>query len=194
MLAGGGAVFSLPLMVGLPLLLSVALQAGSATPSAVVYTGAQPVCDALGLSDEDGEAAARDIARDGEPMTAAGVDCELPDKPPAVVDCNDARASIWVHEMIGTCDMPAVFPHASLHPTAPRDRGREPATLCDGASCTRDAVPLRSAQPGPGGESWLALELMNAPPPPLLGRGAIPASEALPPSAPLQPSLRPPTA
>jgi hypothetical protein len=181
-------------MVGLPLLLSVALQAGGPAPRAAIYTGAQPMCDALGLSDEDGEVAARDLARDGEPMTAAGIDCELPDKPPAVVDCNDARASIWVHEMIGTCDMPAVFPHAALRAPLPRERGREPAALCEGPSCSRDAVPLRSAQPGSSGQSWMTLELDHAPPPPAPGRCALPESEALPPSAPLRLRLRPPMA
>jgi hypothetical protein len=86
-------------------------------------------------------------------------DCSLERVPPApaVIDCNDVRASIWVQEMIGTCDMPRPAPPtgatvAVVHnPTTPGV-----ARICIG-SCTRDSYPLRSAPRA--GDDW----------PPLIG-------------------------
>jgi hypothetical protein len=46
---------------------------------------------------------------DDEALTPAAhpEDCTEPSAaPPALIDCNDARADIWVQEMIGSCAMP----------------------------------------------------------------------------------------
>lgn len=135
-----------------------------------IYTSVLPACDELGLSDEDGEVAARDLLRDGEPLTPASGfderDCKLPDKAPAVVDCNDTRGSLWVHDMIGTCDMPKVRQRGGGHVLPSRDRPHAPVPttgLCAGAACSSDTLPLSPSYRLSLDPSWLLLD-EQAPP------------------------------
>jgi hypothetical protein len=82
-----------------------------------------------------------DKAPADEVASPTEVDCSLPPVP-AVIDCNDERTSVWVADMIGSCDMPRPsLPGASSirsgQPGAPR--------YCDGLRCTHDPMPLRAA-------------------------------------------------
>ena len=190
-------------MACVPQLLAAVLAAASPTGAdagaggRAIYTSPLPACDRLGLADEDGEVAALDIMRDGEPITpAAGFDTRdcapPPDKAPAIVDCNDARAGRWVNEMVGTCDMPVMRPHASLRPVIPRDRARlPPPVLCAGASCTGDPIPLRTATAGGDDSPWMALESI-APPSVFPARPLDEPRAIAPLSVPLRRLLRPP--
>jgi hypothetical protein len=80
-----------------------------------------------------------------------GVDCSNPEdlvSAPAVVDCNDQRASRWVGEMIGSCDMPRPLgPSALLVVRAPGAPGAP--RICDGIRCVSDSSPLRPASRAP---------------------------------------------
>lgn len=167
-----------------------------------IFTSLQPACDALGLSDEDGEVAAREVMANGEGLTPlAGFDnrdCEVPDRPPAVVDCNDARASVWLHEMVGTCDMPSVYgprlalaSPSSLRP-APRERSREAAALCLGHTCTSDPAPLRSHRGPSDHGGWLALAAGVAAPRPAPPRRLSASDDDPPESLSRPPPQRPP--
>lgn len=188
-------------MACVPQLFAAALAAASpagGVPGAAIYTSPLPACDQLGLADEEGEIAALDLLREGEPLTpAAGFDtrdCRVPDrKAPAIVDCNDARSGVWVHEMVGSCDMPPMRPYPSLR-GVPRDRSHLPlATVCAGASCTDDTLPLRSASRSGSDAPWMALESM-APPAPLPARALELRTVLEPESASLDRWLRPPIA
>ena len=61
---------------------------------------------------------------------------------PAVIDCNDVRASIWVGTMIGVCDMPRNQLPTSLRPAPAPVRG----FTCEGPSCARHHQPLRAVE------------------------------------------------
>jgi hypothetical protein len=61
---------------------------------------------------------------------------------PAIIDCNDVHASIWVGSMIGVCDMPRNLTAPSLLPGPPPARG----VTCEGPSCTRHHQPLRAVE------------------------------------------------
>ncbi len=119
---------------GISLLLAAVLSApASAQVSTPELSG---VCDEL---NSDGEVAPADSADAEEPITPS-VNCSEPPAVPAVVDCNDARMSFWVQEMIGTCDMPR---GASTGMAAPKRE--RPSALCNGANCTHDNSPMRAA-------------------------------------------------
>src|SRR5262249_55543072 len=60
------------------------------------------------------------------------------DAPPALIDCNDARADIWVQAMIGSCAMP----RAQVGPA--RGERREAISFSNSRGHDR-APPLRSA-------------------------------------------------
>jgi hypothetical protein len=88
-----------------------------------------------------------DKARPSDAMMDDGSNCsEAPPAPvPAVLDCNDARVSLWLGEMIGSCDMPRPQPPtggpASLHAGTPSGEPR----LCNDGHCGVDATPIRPA-------------------------------------------------
>jgi hypothetical protein len=66
--------------------------------------------------------------------------CSEPVAVPAVLDCNDARVSLWLGEMIGSCDMPKTqLPGVLPVVRAPGSELR----MCNDGRCGVDAVPLR---------------------------------------------------
>jgi hypothetical protein len=75
--------------------------------------------------------------------------CSEPTSPvaaPVIIDCNDPGVSVWVGEMIGSCDMPRPATPTQVVPTAVRAAGRSaPARVCDGFRCSHESTPLRSA-------------------------------------------------
>ena len=162
-----------------------------------IYTSPLPACDELGLADEEGEVAARDLLREGEPLTPAGGfderDCRMGDKAPAIVDCNDSRASQWVHEMIGTCDMPKVHLRTGGHVLPLRDRGHgpSPSGFCAGASCSSDSIPLRPLSRAMGDSPWLLLDGAALRPVPPMVR-LVATSDLAPDDVTRPPLLRPP--
>jgi len=69
------------------------------------------------------------------------VNCSEPEPVPAVLDCNDARVSLWLGEMIGSCDMPKPqLPGAVPVLRAATAEQR----LCRDGHCGLDAVPLHA--------------------------------------------------
>jgi hypothetical protein len=124
------------MVAGAPLLLA-------ALASAPVSTYEQPVCDArTSLSEEELSFDAPIELAGGEPadQSVGEADDCAPEALPPVVDCNDERMSVWVQEMIGSCDMPR---SAAALRAAPRpDR---PAAACDGSGCGSDRTPVRAA-------------------------------------------------
>jgi hypothetical protein len=70
---------------------------------------------------------------------------EAPPAVPAVLDCNDARVSLWLGEMIGACDMPKTQLPGLL--PAMRAAGNE-ARVCEGGRCGVDSIPIRPVQRG----------------------------------------------
>lgn len=62
---------------------------------------------------------------------------------PAVIDCNDPGMSVWVAEMIGSCDMPRPPSPAQVRPGAVRP-AREPVAnrSCDTFRCGAASTPL----------------------------------------------------
>jgi hypothetical protein len=116
------------------LLLAVAVAPATGAPAASTWDEA--ACD-----DAAPAPAAPRLDADAEP------DCSEPPVPiaPAVIDCNDARVSLWVGEMIGSCDMPRVSaPSAALRTPDGSGTGTGPR-LCDGIRCHHDSTPLRPA-------------------------------------------------
>ena len=97
---------------------------------------------------------------DYSPVLVASIDpsrncSEPPTTPPAVLDCNDVRATLWVEEMIGSCAMPPLTPHPSVAaPRRQRGGGSHDAMICHGADCMRDPLPLTSGSDEQG-PSWL---------------------------------------
>jgi hypothetical protein len=63
---------------------------------------------------------------------------------PAVIDCNDQRASLWVGDMIGSCDMPRPSLPSPIMVVV-RPAGPSGRRICDGFRCAYDAHPLRPA-------------------------------------------------
>jgi hypothetical protein len=62
---------------------------------------------------------------------------------PAVLDCNDARVSLWLGEMMGSCDMPKT----QLPGLLPVMRGgNNDPRVCEGGRCGVDSIPIRPAQ------------------------------------------------
>jgi hypothetical protein len=68
------------------------------------------------------------------------INCSEPEPVPAVLDCNDARVSLWLGEMIGSCDMPK----SQMPGTVPVMRNAE-QRLCRDGHCGVDSVPIRPA-------------------------------------------------
>jgi|GEM_PF-3435414 len=94
-------------MVLAPVILAAVVAAGPAAPRVdhVASTYDEAACDEADLSVSLVDAA------DAVVMPAYGddsdhSDCHKPSPPPAFLDCNDPLASVWVGDMIGTCDMP----------------------------------------------------------------------------------------
>jgi hypothetical protein len=101
--------------------LATALSAASALPTAkVASTYDEAACAESEKARDDSE-----------------INCSEPEPVPAVLDCNDARISLWLGEMIGSCDMPRSSP--SLRPA----RGEE--RICRDGHCGVDSVPIRAA-------------------------------------------------
>ena len=72
------------------------------------------------------------------------VNCSEPPPPvPAVLDCNDARVSLWLGDMIGSCDMPKPQMPGTV-PVVRAGSGSE-QRLCRDGHCGVDAVPIRPA-------------------------------------------------
>jgi hypothetical protein len=78
--------------------------------------------------------------RDADPE----INCSEPPPPvPAVLDCNDARVSLWLGDMIGSCDMPkSQLPGAVA---AVRAGSGSEQRLCRDGHCGVDSVPIRAA-------------------------------------------------
>ena len=76
-----------------------------------------------------------------EHVEEAEINCsEAPPATPAVLDCNDARVSVWLGEMIGSCEMPRPLPGTTVKAPAGND-----ARLCRDGHCGVDSQPLRAA-------------------------------------------------
>lgn len=73
---------------------------------------------------------------------------------PAVLDCNDARLSVYIAEMIGSCDMPHPAPLAKTA-SLRKANAPAPARVCDGL-CAPDSQPIRPAPRGTDDGSPLA--------------------------------------
>jgi hypothetical protein len=101
--------------------LASAISAASALPTAkVASTYDEATCAEGEKARDDSEA-----------------NCSEPEPVPAVLDCNDARISLWLGEMIGSCDMPRSSP--SLRPARSEER------LCRDGHCGVDSIPIRAA-------------------------------------------------
>lgn len=186
-----------------------------------IYTSSAPMCDELGLSDENREAAERAEADEREAISPAplllGNSIEVADyarrlcsgrvlasKPAVVLDCNDARATLWLHEMVGSCDMPRTVAYGaqnSLGSTvrvvraARGERRPSPTsgrgTICSGPDCLRDPPPLRPALPLDDLRGFSLVELASLAP--ALPEGPVFQTALLrPPSLPPVPLERPP--
>ncbi len=71
------------------------------------------------------------------------IDCSEAPAPatlPVVLDCNDERASVFVAEMIGSCDMPKT---SNVAPAILKAASSQ--KLCSGFNCNYDSNPLRAA-------------------------------------------------
>ena len=84
------------------------------------------------------EAACTDVER----VHDEEVNCSEPEPVPAVLDCNDARVSLWLGDMIGSCDMPKSQIPGTL-PVVRAASGEQ--RLCRDGHCGMDAVPIRPA-------------------------------------------------
>ena len=91
------------------------------------------------------EAACADAARPDD-VNTDDTNCSEPPPAavPAVLDCNDARVSLWLGEMIGSCDMPRPQPPTG-GPAAVRAAGPNGDRLCSDGHCGLEAAPLRAA-------------------------------------------------
>ncbi len=79
---------------------------------------------------------------DGDP----DINCsEAPPAIPAVLDCNDARVSVWLGEMIGSCDMPRPQPLAAGMAAVRAGGSNGEPRLCNDGHCGVDATPIRPA-------------------------------------------------
>lgn len=150
------------MLVSLPLLLGLA----AATPHAAPAPdrggrSERPECDepaddlaaALALPDEEAlSPAANEDCSEAPPARSA---------PPAVIDCNDARAQFWVQEMIGSCAMPrAQFgPH-------PGDEARHERHGLGAARAPDRAPPQRLSSAGDWNPPLFARAGVLAPPAP----------------------------
>ena len=121
-------------------LLLAAIASAAAPPVAERGFSELPVCDEAGAFEEP----------TAEARPAPGPDCSLPVAPP-VIECSDPRASLWVQEMIGSCDMPRSASYG-----APARPAHDHKSICRGSGCERDALPLRAAaRPDDGSSSLL---------------------------------------
>lgn len=68
---------------------------------------------------------------------------ELAPAAPAILDCNDPHLSVYIAEMIGSCDMPHPSPGVKTASLRKAANGPAPTRICDGL-CASDAQPLRS--------------------------------------------------
>lgn len=95
---------------------------------------------ACALSDKDAGTGVPALAADGGKCTEP----QAPAAPavPAVIDCNDPDASVWVGDMIGSCDMPSPTPQPTLAVRAHDDGS---SRSCSGIFCGDDAPPLSAA-------------------------------------------------
>ncbi|HZS37073.1 MAG TPA: hypothetical protein VFF06_09610 [Polyangia bacterium] len=105
--------------------------------------GAAP--DALLINGERIEAL---INNDASPADAEAINCSEPPAAPAVIDCNDERASRFVAEMIGSCDMPKP-PAPTGGPAVVHAPAGAPVRICDGIHCSHDSSPIRAAARAP---------------------------------------------
>lgn len=130
---------------GMPLLVAL-FATGTATSST---SPERPICvEPASLLDAPSDAVDEAPAEDRAPPDQH---CSpAPDWTAVVIDCNDARASIWVSDMIGSCDMPRGTTQAVR--AAPASRS---PIQCDGFSCDRSAPPIRGVV-DPGGD-WRPL-------------------------------------
>jgi hypothetical protein len=82
-----------------------------------------------------------------EPSSGRACAEPLPPAPPVIIDCNDPGVSVWVGEMIGSCDMPRPVPPTQAAPTAVRSAGRSShSRVSDGWHASHDSsTPVRSA-------------------------------------------------
>src|SRR5262249_16671735 len=76
---------------------------------------------------------------------------------PAIIDCNDERASFWMSEMIGSSDMPALVVDRSLPGVMGGREGAAPQRVCNGFACSHESQPLRAAARASADGSLLVL-------------------------------------
>jgi hypothetical protein len=102
--------------------------------------------DQAACADDDAGALLINDADAERPAEVA--DCSEPPAAPAVIDCNDERASRFVAEMIGSCDMPK--PSAPTGgPAVVHAPNGAPVRICDGIHCSHDSTPIRAAARAP---------------------------------------------
>ena len=122
------------------LLLVTVASANVPAPGPIESTYDEAAC---ALTDKDAGTGAPALAEDGgrctEPQPAAT---------PTVIDCNDPDFSVWVGDMIGSCDMPGPSNPAPVPAVRARDDG--PLHVCDGLFCGDDTSPMRAAAPSVG--------------------------------------------
>ncbi len=101
-------------MVLVPAILAAVVAVGPTAPRVdhVASTYDEAACDEA-LFDDNNSVSLVDSPAYGD--DSDGADCHKPSPPPAFLDCNDPLASVWIGDMIGTCDMPkSASPFARL--------------------------------------------------------------------------------
>jgi hypothetical protein len=93
-----------------------------------------------GVASTYDEAACAEAQAEGD-VADNEVNCSEPPALPAVLDCNDARASLWLGEMIGSCEQTRPLPGTAMKAAG----GGETRQCRDGRRCGVDSAPLRAA-------------------------------------------------
>src|SRR3954447_7624424 len=123
-------------MIWAPALVLMTVLSPSVGPAQVASTYDEAACARPSPSDGGGvpDALAADVVGNcSEPAPVAA---------PAIIDCNDPGVSVWVGEMIGSCDMPRPVSPTQVQPTAVRSGRNGPAArVCDGFTCSHDSTP-----------------------------------------------------
>lgn len=110
---------------------------------------------------------------------------------PSILDCNDARLSVWMQEMIGSCDMPRPpLPNAHVA-TLRTGNGQSASRISDGL--TRQSPPMRSA-PRASDETPPLVGSLRLTTPPIPSAPTLPIDFAAPANPPGSRLERPPRA
>ncbi|MSP60144.1 MAG: hypothetical protein EXR72_07345 [Myxococcales bacterium] len=138
--------------------LFLAAVASTTTPALDHGFSEQPLCDEdSGFEELFIDAGAPPLAL----APAAGPTCAAP-VVPVVIECSDPRASLWVQEMIGSCDMPRSASYG-LRARPIHDH----KSICRSTGCERDPIPLRAASRLDDGSSSLVARGVGTAVPPV---------------------------